>query len=979
MLAFSPEILNDLSQRDKYVIPVVEIYTRDTEDITSIAAPALAIARWSNTCFDWITDEGTHSYEAKVLDFPSVKSYLGEEINNAEVVVSNAERGLGSTARFVLNNQIKGCWMVIRLIFPRLRNQSRVVFWGKCDRPGGINSEEIEITARQELGNFGQEIPFRDYGVQCPLDFARPGGSCLGDQTLQEKSLAYQQAVADYGTGGCNKRFTTCTFLGNTRYFQGQQVVAVSGQFSYVTVEEVVKRVLFWTKRKKVRKIKSDSWSSVNQSEGGETIPLAFGRCQLQGQPFTWADRGTQVRALQGFCEGKISAFNFIRSRTEGINIIQTIEHLGDWGGVGTQTPDIMFEGHSGFNSRLAYLEVATDGSSPTQVDDAPIVTAVIRGLELPVPNVDGQYTMLEWTNNPVHVLRFVLTDKRFGKIPEYRMDDEEGLITAGDCETIVEDRTNDEAIILPSNEFYNYNTGYRRYRSASRYSAYKESFDRLGLFNPLQDMEFPEFEHPEIRWFNPFQPYTLPPQNVILRQKYTFNGALQEKTELLDFINERILPTFKGFINYSPNGKIQIKNRRKADNGYVRMPTRAGATRVAISNVQPWMRDRRGFIVVGVSLEEAEVREVTTFSYSTACNNMVLTATSTGGISVITSGILSNGSEAHPSMGFITLGGSVSVGNTVEVTLDSGDNEFKISYSADGIEDLAGFARMLTQHLNCNPQFHNYLTAYILESDPHTINIRCETGYLWLDEPLEFDHQEGEEILRVEHVFENCGELTANTSARFDNIIEGSFQWNDEVSEEYNAVTAKYTSAVDDFHLANLLPRAAWDTIDLEGELNKKELDLTFVDNYWQAAYLTKGEAIDLIDGNINFTFETNILAAQLEFGDVVAVRHDSGDGALNYVPAWVTSLEFDLNSFKVKIGLKLYLSAAFDLHVAPIDSLLTTTLNAEDLPEVLPPTIGSSGGLGGGTEPVYPRASHDYYAQFQRAVYSPSGQDLV
>jgi len=297
VIPFSDEIVRELTKRNKYIIPVVEIYSRKTDDIASIGAPANAIARWSNTCFDWTNSTGTYRYDAKILAFPEARSYIDGRVNSAEITLSNAERGANSSSRFFLNNSVKGCWMVIRLVFPDHPEESVVVFWGKCKRPGVIDNESVSLSATQELGNHKQEIPFRDYQINCPLEFARPGGGCLGNQTLAEKSIAYRNAVALYGTAGCNKRFSTCVLLNNNSYFQGQQVVAVSGQFSYITIEEVVKRVLFWTKRKKVRVVKTDSWSSVNQSESSETVPIAFGRCQIQGHPFTWADVGQQVRA----------------------------------------------------------------------------------------------------------------------------------------------------------------------------------------------------------------------------------------------------------------------------------------------------------------------------------------------------------------------------------------------------------------------------------------------------------------------------------------------------------------------------------------------------------------------------------------------------------------------------------------------------------------------------------------------------------
>lgn len=980
MIKLSDTIVNFLQDQNKYVVPVVEFYSRKESDITSVIAPANAIGRFSIGCFEWNTTLHSHKYLAKVNSFPSIEVFQDGELNTAEIEFSNVERGENSMSRFVLNNHVKGMWMVIRLIFPDLKDTSHVVFWGKCERPGGINTETISITAKQDLGNSGQKIPFRTYSVNCPLEFAKPFGGCLGNQTLEEKSPAFRQAVATYGTAGCNKLFTTCSVFGNTNYFQGQQVVAVSGQFSYVTIEEVVKRVLFWTKRKKIRKVKTDNWSSVNQSEGDETIPFAFGRCQIEGHPIVWADVGEQVKALYGVCEGKISAFTFTKSRVEGISILQVIEHLGDWGGVGTQTPDTLFGGVSGVHSRLAYLEITTNGSSPTQVDDAPLITTVVRGVEIPVPDANGEFTIEEWSNNPVAILRFLLTDVRFGRMPVERIDDVAAYDTFLDCDEIVEDRTNEETIVLPANEYDNYDAGYRRFRSTGRYSAFRDMYEHQELPDSLVPVDFPDFEHPEIRWFNPFQQYLVPVRQNVLRQKYTCNGAVQEETSLLDFIYEKILPTFKGYLNYSHEGKVQIRNRRKADNAYLRADIDPNRLTLPITNISPWRNDYSGYIVIGVSKEEAEVRKVVGYLYSAACEGLNIDVTTASDTLIINSVNITGAGTDSAGLGYIQFDGTPTAGDVVTGVFDSGDAEFTITYTADGVENLNSITRMYAAFLNANLQFKSYLTAYILPEHPHRIVIRCELGSLILDQATEFEHSLAEEIIRVQTVFENCGELTANTSARFDNLLDGTFKWNENNTEEVNAITARYTSAVDDFRTTILTPRAAWDTIDLEGELVKDEIDLTFVDNYWQAAYLAKGEAIDRIDGNLHFSFSTNFEhGLALEMGDVVAVRHDSGDGALNYVPAWITKKSINLDDFTIELEAKLYLSAAFDYRIAPIDPLLTTTLNTAEQPPSLPPTVGTNGGVGGGTEPVVIEPNHNYSKLGITGKYSPSGRDIV
>ena len=96
MIELSQQLRDLIEARSSYVVSVVEIYTRDTVDISSISAPANAIARFSNTCFTWINSSGSYEYEAKIENFPSVKSFLDDRMNEAEIVISNTKRGEGS-------------------------------------------------------------------------------------------------------------------------------------------------------------------------------------------------------------------------------------------------------------------------------------------------------------------------------------------------------------------------------------------------------------------------------------------------------------------------------------------------------------------------------------------------------------------------------------------------------------------------------------------------------------------------------------------------------------------------------------------------------------------------------------------------------------------------------------------------------------------------------------------------------------------
>lgn len=976
MIKISEKLKTLLETRQSEIVIGVEIYTRDILDISSISSPKNAIARFSNRCFTWENSSGDYIYDAKITDFPSVKTFLGNDQNEAEITLSNVKRGEGSAARFVLDNKIKGTWMVIRLIFPELEDESWIIWWGKCLRPGRIDNNNLTLSATQEIGNYKIQIPFRSFSsTTCPLT---PGkGDCLGNEDLSQKSPLYQQMYEQYGTMLCPDRlYSTCIKLGNDKFYQGQRVVAVSGQFSYVVQDETSSNNQKNNKKKNLPTVKTESWSSLNQSDANQVVPIGFGRFQLAGIPFTWADTGTEVKSLQGFCEGRISDFDFIKCRNLNLTLVEnaTIKHYGDYGGSGTQSPDLLFGGFSGYNSKLAYLEVITTGSKPESVDNAPLITAVIRGMQIPVPDINGEYTLMDGSDNGVHITRFLLTDDKYGRIPTYRMEDSVNLRTSDICEELIEDRTQSENIVLPTNEYETYNEGYRRYRSTSTWTVNRERFLNYNI-TQNEEVIHPDFEQPWVRWYRPFeQQPLLPPQNI-LRRKYTVNGALQEKTPLLDFLQKRILPCFRGWINYNRNGKIEIRTREAADNGYLRADIPKDNDLLPINNLSKWRTNTEGYLVIGVGENNAEIRKIKEVLNSPGCNNLPISSELIG---TITTNIkpISGGSLSSPGIGYIDIGGTVTPNSIIKLKFNNQPNDFYVGYVTDGSEDIPTVARMMVAYLNANTDFSNYLTAYIINEKPNRIYIRCEAGYFKLDKPLEYDHFLGEEVMRVQAVFENCNDIYSDTSASFDNIVVDSFSWNETDNDEINAYKAKFTSAVNDFHVSEIISRKSWDTIDQEAELNEEEVDLKFVDNYWQAAYILKATAIENIDGNIPFTWRSGISGFMLEMGDVVAIRHDSGDGVIRYTPVWINSVSYNLNDFTTEIEAKLYLSSSFDLRVQPVDPFLTVTLNPNFFPGT-PEAIGTSGGYGIASdlkERTYPN-----YEWIRDSRYSPQGEDLM
>ena len=112
------------------------------------------------------------------------------------------------------------------------------------------------------------------------------------------------------------------------------------------------------------------------------------------------------------------------------------------------------------------------------------------------------------------------------------------------------------------------------------------------------------------------------------------------------------------------------------------------------------------------------------------------------------------------------------------------------------------------------------------------------------------------------------------------------------------------------------------------------------------------------------------------LEMGDVVAIKHDSGDGVLRYTPVWIKSISYNLNDFTTDIEAYLYLSAAWDERVQPIEPLLTSTLNP-NFPLFPPEPIGTHGGFSEASD--YQGRQYPKYDYFNHTRYSPDGVDRI
>lgn len=377
MQTVGAQLTTVLQTRDRDLIWVYELYASDYQPIGTHFDPTDALETFAGVSFT--LPYGPVVYRREVLQGPSVKKTMGKEFNQVTVRFSNVSRYM---ADFVRNNEVEQMRLVVRAISrsvavaignsATILTNSAVMFVGRCGKPDGFNRSVGTITARPDMGTIEARLPPRVFQASCPLEFKGP--ECLGTEALGAKSAAYQAAVV------CNKlKGGDCTTYENTEFFQGLDLVQIQSSFVHESNESFFKKIL------NILPGISRGKTTVNNSlyDGtpyGNPIPLIFGRWYKTLLPLQYQDIGTSINFLMAACRGKIS--DFINVRTPSLNFTQPIgvtEHLGEYGGDGSQTADTVFPGGN-FFSRLAYLTGYCNGSDIEAEDPAPVITAVIAG-----------------------------------------------------------------------------------------------------------------------------------------------------------------------------------------------------------------------------------------------------------------------------------------------------------------------------------------------------------------------------------------------------------------------------------------------------------------------------------------------------------------------------------------------------------------------------------------------------------------------
>lgn len=749
MFGVSDFLLDHLRSRSTKMIYVFECYSWDYEPFSGPGIlsfdPRFAVKRWAGQVISFDLDGDSVAYERQVLNVPSISKHIGKKFDDATLGLSNVDR---TVAAFVLQSiafgkTIQGQRLIVRMI-PRnapsgdgaasCYQHSIIVYVGRVNKPDGFNRSSGSISATQDLGTTVQQIPPKPFQPDCPLVFKGP--DCLGSETLAQKSPTYQAAKI------CNKSHAQCTEYSNTEFFQGLRIVQIESSFVHKSNESFLKKVLNILPG--ISRKKTVVGNSVHDGGVyGQPIPIILGRWLMKLIPLQFQDIGTSINFKMVACRGTIHDFLNVRNETVGFTQpLGVTKHLGEYGGVGTQTADTVFPDAS-FHSKLAYITGFCNGSDIATEEPAPQIASLIAGQSMRlafgtvadgtarVSSVFAGYSaggdgFNYWSDNPVDQARFIINDPSALNVPGSHIADRATVRTASYCLGPIKDVTNAERALFPNTETSRAGVDYKRYRSTSVISGLSFHYnDAVNFLSPPQKPGGVYLREAEYEFFDPESPPASVDVEVVYRKRYTSNIVISEPKKAIDFLYDTLFPSARLFLRWDELGRLAIDSERPADHSYLRADVSAGALSIPIRDVFPWKpleeianepEPLRGKVLIGVHKTfTSEVRTITSASYSADGDAITLDADATGGLSVVVSGAtLSGGSTTTPSSGTITLSGTPVVGGTVTAIIDG----FEIELIVEGpdtnaaIPDNLIVAERLVYMINAEPLLQDYVVA---------------------------------------------------------------------------------------------------------------------------------------------------------------------------------------------------------------------------------------------------------------------------
>lgn len=931
-----------LDSRRKDLLCAIELYlpTYEPSAVRGFEPDSAEILLATETITDYIFSTSPSivvDYFREALSMPSLTRNKGKQSNSCTVKFSNISKRL---ATFVLNNPVEGMRMVVRVLSRTQLNSPSgdkgwVMFVGRCGKPEGFDRKDGSITAKQDLGQIEAMIPPKVFQKTCPLDFG--GEECLGTELLTAKNAAYQTAFATLGRLGCDKTHGTCTLFANTEFYQGIRVVQIQGSFIHRPHEGFLQKLFGLLTPGSGKRRTRVGASLEDGTPYGKAVPIVLGRWLMNGIPIQYQDIGTSINFLMAFARGPIA--DFINIRCDNPEFTQPLgitEHYGNYGGEANQLEDTVFP-IGGFYSRLAYVTGFVNGTDIAVEDPAPDIKAIVAGIAAPkvtllsdsaagegTTNTPGvyQFINLSWTDNPVDLAVYVLTDSGLLNIGTQFLDEARTAKTSVYTTGAVQDDTNAERLVLPNTENGKAGTDYHRYNSTGLVCG-------EGTVAPIGPTFAGPAHEARYEFYDPSAPSDSVPVKTFYRKRYSCNIALTEQKKAIDVLYDTILPTFRGFLSWDTFGRVGVRSERPSDSSLMYAASIVGATSIKVNDVLPWTLQFHenntpllGKVLIGVGLDNtSEVRSVESTDYTADGNAITLAVSSSGGPTLTPSGaVFSGGSSSTPASATITVGGTFAEDATVTATIDGVDVTYTL-FSTD--TNQFEVAKALAFAINANRTLQKYVVAHNAPLEDF-VTLQSKQGVLHLSSALEEVHGIGEETIRVMMSFATAALTYADTTKA--NILNGSFKYlGSDGQTRYNQFKGTFHDPLRDFAEHPVVIND-YEHQEQVQKIFPLEIDLSAVDNYNQAARLLNGANVKFGDGLDFFSWGSNGLALQLEEGDCVCIS-DPNSGEWRNVPVTIESLATN-EKYEVSFKSRIYSTSMFDDFVEQTEVALPSGL---------------------------------------------------
>jgi hypothetical protein len=867
------------AQRD---LPDVDLFEFYAPSVTSLQ-PTNATKRYASSEIIWYG----WKYDRQAISRGDISRFIDGRFNSVNITFSNVDRSLAS---WLAATDIEGYRVVIRMISRSVSDDSIVLFVGRCEKPFDVDNTTVTISVRQDLGSIDNDLPWNLFSSQCPLKFK--GTECLAGQALGSKSATYQAATT------CNKSFAQCVQYDNRKAFQGFRFNGVSGNFKY-REKRIGLGALLGSRRQ------WKQWSSQDDAPYGKAIPMGLGRASVDLAPIVSADTGEYLYGHWVIGEGEVTKILNLRNVTSGwADTFQFLgTHTGDYGYDADQESDSDFLGYE-YYSHKAYVEATIKGQNPDTGDPAPTLAAVILWPKIPVFD-ETCFTGLDWSDNPVEHLRYLLTEVRGLGYADAWIDNTVASDSAAYCNQPMLDTSGSEDAYF-SADSGTAGTDYKRYRSTGLLDTYYWRW-KLGL-----DTTYPAEREITYQTYESDAPPANPTPSTYYRKRYTSNWYLREAIRTTDFIFKHLLPSFRGYLVTGADGRLQIRAERPAIVSYLRGNTSIGATSVAIEDALAWKQLNLPvyYALIGVNQATSETRQVTAISYSTAGNSITL-AVSSG---MTRSGsTLSGGTTSIQANGYVTV---TSATGTKTVTIDG----VAVSYTPNAQDTIGTIGAILATRINADTTLNRYVQAIWASGLPEQVVIRSKLGTLTLASGLTSAHTTAEQVVQIHAPFADAsfGALSRG------NVLRDTFRWPlGGKQSSYNQFVIAYNDAVLDFQTIEIREND-YDHQEQINKVNKLEISGACVDNYHQASRLVQAARYKYRDGDFFCSMASTGLALLLEEGDIICVNHSNMSGYRNLLLR-VEELRID-QQHRVSIVGRLYADNQFPESATQRTILLTS-----------------------------------------------------